>query len=144
MCFFFQAEDGIRDIGVTGVQTCALPIYMLNRKIINTSKNSAFSFTRSFGVVMDDLTKASFWQKPGDDTKYPSIEYADGGYIGQFDGNIDSNIENVSFLRLKQLTISYGLPTKWFKKMGLKECKVYLTGSKIFLQIGRASCRERV
>src|SRR3712207_7181880 len=25
-CFFFQAEDGIRDIGVTGVQTCALPI----------------------------------------------------------------------------------------------------------------------
>src|SRR5438445_1553900 len=23
---FFQAEDGIRDIGVTGVQTCALPI----------------------------------------------------------------------------------------------------------------------
>ena len=27
--FFFQAEDGIRDIGVTGVQTCALPIYYL-------------------------------------------------------------------------------------------------------------------
>src|SRR3712207_8774951 len=26
MYFFFQAEDGIRDIGVTGVQTCALPI----------------------------------------------------------------------------------------------------------------------
>src|SRR5215217_1163890 len=27
--FFFQAEDGIRDIGVTGVQTCALPICWL-------------------------------------------------------------------------------------------------------------------
>src|SRR3712207_7912630 len=26
--FFFQAEDGIRDIGVTGVQTCALPILL--------------------------------------------------------------------------------------------------------------------
>src|SRR3712207_7154732 len=26
--FFFQAEDGIRDIGVTGVQTCALPIFL--------------------------------------------------------------------------------------------------------------------
>ena len=25
-CFFFQAEDGIRDHCVTGVQTCALPI----------------------------------------------------------------------------------------------------------------------
>src|SRR5688572_33476391 len=26
MIFFFQAEDGIRDLTVTGVQTCALPI----------------------------------------------------------------------------------------------------------------------
>src|SRR5256885_12147422 len=26
MCLFFQAEDGIRDYKVTGVQTCALPI----------------------------------------------------------------------------------------------------------------------
>src|SRR2546429_2548093 len=25
-CFFFQAEDGIRAVAVTGVQTCALPI----------------------------------------------------------------------------------------------------------------------
>src|SRR3712207_95589 len=29
--FFFQAEDGIRDIGVTGVQTCALPIWNFTR-----------------------------------------------------------------------------------------------------------------
>src|SRR5215203_6886886 len=30
--FFFQAEDGIRDIGVTGVQTCALPICSRSRR----------------------------------------------------------------------------------------------------------------
>src|SRR2546430_16691126 len=29
MFFFFQAEDGIRDLTVTGVQTCALPISLL-------------------------------------------------------------------------------------------------------------------
>ena len=29
--FFFQAEDGIRDWSVTGVQTCALPISPANR-----------------------------------------------------------------------------------------------------------------
>src|SRR5256885_7784009 len=28
MFFFFQAEDGIRDYKVTGVQTCALPIFL--------------------------------------------------------------------------------------------------------------------
>src|SRR2546430_2641387 len=27
--FFFQAEDGIRDLTVTGVQTCALPIWRI-------------------------------------------------------------------------------------------------------------------
>src|SRR5687768_18515030 len=27
LSFFFQAEDGIRDVAVTGVQTCALPIW---------------------------------------------------------------------------------------------------------------------
>src|SRR3712207_8036450 len=31
--FFFQAEDGIRDIGVTGVQTCALPISRLTERL---------------------------------------------------------------------------------------------------------------
>src|SRR5690606_40462360 len=30
---FFQAEDGIRDFHVTGVQTCALPIYLYFRLI---------------------------------------------------------------------------------------------------------------
>src|SRR5256884_10009079 len=29
--FFFQAEDGIRDVAVTGVQTCALPILLPER-----------------------------------------------------------------------------------------------------------------
>src|SRR5258708_31652510 len=32
MFFFFQAEDGIRDDLVTGVQTCALPIFGLKAK----------------------------------------------------------------------------------------------------------------
>src|SRR5256884_5387422 len=31
-CFFFQAEDGIRDVAVTGVQTCALPIYLVREQ----------------------------------------------------------------------------------------------------------------
>src|SRR2546429_172453 len=31
--FFFQAEDGIRDVAVTGVQTCALPILRCARNL---------------------------------------------------------------------------------------------------------------
>src|SRR5256884_6721955 len=33
--FFFQAEDGIRDVAVTGVQTCALPIFSFGAKILD-------------------------------------------------------------------------------------------------------------
>src|SRR5699024_11386646 len=36
---FFQAEDGIRDRNVTGVQTCALPIYTLMNKLGLSSSN---------------------------------------------------------------------------------------------------------
>src|SRR5438270_11492432 len=31
--FFFQAEDGIRDLTVTGVQTCALPIFSTRSRL---------------------------------------------------------------------------------------------------------------
>src|SRR5260370_20021992 len=35
--FFFQAEDGIRDSSVTGVQTCALPIYEFHGSGLNAA-----------------------------------------------------------------------------------------------------------
>src|SRR5256885_5712977 len=44
--FFFQAEDGIRDYKVTGVQTCALPIY--SSLMISAAPLAArFSISRS-------------------------------------------------------------------------------------------------
>src|SRR5207245_8524122 len=36
--FFFQAEDGIRDATVTGVQTCALPIYAEKKRLVSREK----------------------------------------------------------------------------------------------------------
>src|SRR5256884_4510624 len=41
--FFFQAEDGIRDVAVTGVQTCALPISVIDTA---TNKITRKIFTR--------------------------------------------------------------------------------------------------
>src|SRR3712207_783148 len=45
--FFFQAEDGIRDIGVTGVQTCALPIFFFMMRQAQGTNNQALSFGKS-------------------------------------------------------------------------------------------------
>src|SRR5690606_18798729 len=41
--FFFQAEDGIRDFHVTGVQTCALPIYNPSTASINNSLHTQWT-----------------------------------------------------------------------------------------------------
>src|SRR5690606_39818522 len=40
--FFFQAEDGIRDFHVTGVQTCALPISERRRSSRSTSTTASW------------------------------------------------------------------------------------------------------
>src|SRR5256885_5033858 len=41
--FFFQAEDGIRDYKVTGVQTCALPIYGLTGQSVDTEDHDSLT-----------------------------------------------------------------------------------------------------
>src|SRR5256885_5208985 len=45
--FFFQAEDGIRDYKVTGVQTCALPILTITAKLGSVTAAISFSITNA-------------------------------------------------------------------------------------------------
>src|SRR5690606_35295115 len=74
---FFQAEDGIRDFHVTGVQTCALPISILGSgepwKMVDTLKafnwlnwyGGKFSTSQGRGVFMDqamELLPADYWR----------------------------------------------------------------------------------
>src|SRR5690606_3537951 len=61
LVFFFQAEDGIRDFHVTGVQTCALPIFA----------------TAMFGMGCFWGAERLFWRLPGVWTT--AVGYA-GGY----------------------------------------------------------------
>src|SRR2546422_10683468 len=55
--FFFQAEDGIRDVAVTGVQTCALPIY--NERVIarESRRTTPTGFARDYTLVVEGLIK---------------------------------------------------------------------------------------
>src|SRR3712207_7701981 len=50
--FFFQAEDGIRDIGVTGVQTCALPIFRQS-DILFTAQNTT-TINGTMTIITED------------------------------------------------------------------------------------------
>ena len=48
--FFFQAEDGIRDVAVTGVQTCALPISIAKKNNLITTMGGNLS-TKSSDLI---------------------------------------------------------------------------------------------
>src|SRR5256886_10850786 len=56
--FFFQAEDGIRDLTVTGVQTCALPIYAAIRQLPGIGPVPG-------AVIVAEIGDVSRFGKPG-------------------------------------------------------------------------------
>src|SRR3712207_9140119 len=57
--FFFQAEDGIRDIGVTGVQTCALPILQQQNRDIEIKNREIELARRSLEEKAEQLAVSS-------------------------------------------------------------------------------------
>src|SRR3712207_3556152 len=57
--FFFQAEDGIRDIGVTGVQTCALPISALEKALGELEGGLGTAFSSGMAATHALLTAAT-------------------------------------------------------------------------------------
>src|SRR2546429_3645283 len=64
--FFFQAEDGIRDVAVTGVQTCALPISTDSNATLPTSA-SMVSGSKIFSVTLNTIGSATLTATDLDD-----------------------------------------------------------------------------
>src|SRR5271157_6103063 len=67
--FFFQAEDGIRDADVTGVQTCALPIYAGNTSIVLASGIPSAPGSYNFVDFTLMFDSASFSSSVGDNIR---------------------------------------------------------------------------
>lgn len=107
--------------------------YSLGGKMMNMARNGSFAFSGLFPVLLEDPRTKTFWEKPGDMSDYPAMRYSNTAFVGQYDGDIDSNIETVNYLRLRQLSLAYKLPTSFVAKLGIKEMKLFLTGENLFL-----------
>src|SRR5260370_5997476 len=59
--FFFQAEDGIRDSSVTGVQTCALPI---SEPVVSVGVPLPFAVSLTTVVAEVLASEPNVWLKP--------------------------------------------------------------------------------
>jgi TonB-linked SusC/RagA family outer membrane protein len=73
-----------------------------------------------------DIRMLGRWQQPGDQTEIPQLRFLEGTfYSSRF-------IEDGSYLRLKNISLSYDLPTHLVEKMGFRKLKIYGTGQNLW------------
>jgi TonB-dependent starch-binding outer membrane protein SusC len=68
------------------------------------------------------------WQKPGDITDVPQARL---GYSNGDIGRSSRYISDGAYLRLKNITLAYDLPAKWFARTGVHSLRLYATGTNV-------------
>lgn len=77
------------------------------------------------------------WQKPGDITSIQqySQSYSSPAYMGYIFNSLypsDNTVSDASFIRLKNVSLSYNLPLKWMEKAHLQSCRIFVQGQNLF------------
>ena len=97
--------------------------YMVNNERFFTDNPT------SFGDQMNQSTKMlDMWMKPGDITDVPAY-----GEEIQFDTHL---VEDASYLRMKNITLSYTLPSSWLKAIRMKDVTFHFTGRNLLTFTG--------
>jgi len=94
---------------------------------------------RSMGYVTDwniySFYVGNYWRKPGDIAKYPKPTI--NGYPGvagnYWDNNTSIQVYDASYVRLKELSLSYTLPQRLISRMKMTNAKVYVAGYNLLL-----------
>lgn len=88
-------------------------------KILNATPLQMVNTTdqRGFGVNRFDYLK-DYWTEDNPDAKYPSLVTGSSRLMGT------DNLEDGSYLRLKNLSIGYDMPKKWITKIGLSALRL--------------------
>ncbi|POY37399.1 TonB-dependent receptor [Solitalea longa] len=92
------------------------------------------SAKRQMGVVTDWTMRSEIgdrWRKPGDDTRFPRLTMQTGTYNGlssEWQYNSTLFLYDASYVRLRELTLSYNLPVDFRKRVGINSAKVFITG----------------
>ena len=98
--------------------------YVLGRKIINSKIADSFNPTQPI-VKMLDYNELNFWTEPGCNANLPIL----GKTVMSM---LDSNIEKVNYLSLKQLTLGYDAPKSIVRKIGFSGIRLFVTVENLF------------
>lgn len=78
----------------------------------------------------------NYWTKPGDNTKYPrlftGVTNATTALMQNIFPTSSATLQDVFYVRLKTLSLSYSLPTEWVSKARMSRASVYLRGQNLF------------
>src|SRR5205085_3481619 len=104
--FFFQAEDGIRDLTVTGVQTCALPIY--SGEAVGFPRIDERQDVRVLELRREaDLSEKPLGTEDGGKLRAEHFE-RDGAVVLEISGEIDRGHPAAAELALDRVTTREG------------------------------------
>ncbi len=82
------------------------------------------------GIRSRNLTKEAFhgmWSPSNPSNRYPGATFEVGNYV------MDRYIEDASYLRCSDITLSYSLPARWMKKIGFRYCSLSFSVKNAFV-----------
>jgi TonB-linked SusC/RagA family outer membrane protein len=94
----------------------------LSDKLQDAGSSALYSTWGTNSAIAGDFKPSDFWMKDGDQTKYPTLfrNTVDNWHIAN-----STFVENASFVRLKNIQLSYTFPQAMIKKLKLKMLRIY-------------------
>lgn len=106
--------------------------YSIGRHIVKVYDDLGLSVSPLGSRIMTDLKDVHSYTGPGSDANYPRHQLYERNQL-QYEGMLDTDVENVHFLRLKQLTLGYNLEERFAKKIGIEGARMFMTFENLFL-----------
>ena len=125
----------ISSLSWKGLEVNVLFAYMLGRHVLNAGEGASVGTINQINSgdmitpIFADLDKITFWKQAAAKADYPANRLENG--LNNFSTNLASNVEKISYLKLKTLTIGYTLPSKWMRNTGVN-VRVFVAGENLF------------
>lgn len=107
--------------------------YQLGRHIVNMLPHTAAStdgaYEGQFHPTFGNIDNYDFWEKPGDDSFFGKQQVSTGS---RFFPVVDRNVENVDWLKIKNVVLGYNLPSSFCSKIGIGSLRAFLSGENLF------------
>ncbi|MDX1902954.1 MAG: TonB-dependent receptor [Thermonemataceae bacterium] len=99
--------------------------------------NNEWTNIENPGYIQDGFSRNILrrWQEPGDITDWPRMQSADGRLSAfqytEDNGATTRYMEDATYVRLRNLQLSYNLPSKWIEKAKLKGLRLFVVGQNL-------------